>query len=377
MVRLDRYRIAMAYSETIDLQPQQALSGRTRTVIARRLADIVCLPSSRIGPQERWIVGDLLHEILKYSEPALRRRVAMRLAEISDAPSGLVRSLAIDTFEVAEPLLEKSETLTDFDLLEIIKAGNLEHRIAIAKRDRVSEVVTATLIASGEYNVLTTLLKNHGAHLAPPTIDHLVAAASEEAAYVPLLLKRPELRPRAAMRLFWSARHTERLQILERFGVDRTLMIEAVDDVFAMAAQEADPDPLVVRALVFVDRRQRDRDAMARSPYGTLENVFDKMAREGATPELLDAASQIASISQPLLARMFDDPGGEALAVLVKATGADRVYLSQLWRALGRSETLPSFHEAMIVHDSLSVERAQTILRYWDWANLGKGMRRG
>lgn len=367
----------MAYPETIELQPQQALSGRTRTVIARRLADIVCLPSSRIGPQERWIVGDLLHEILKYSDTALRRRVAVRLAEIADAPSGLVRSLAIDTFEVAEPLLEKSETLTDFDLLEIIKAGNLEHRIAIARRDRVSEVVTATLISGGEYNVILAVLKNHGAHVAPPTIDHLVAAASEEAAYVPLLLKRPELRPRAAMRLFWSARHTERLQILERFGVDRTLMIEAVDDVFAMAAKEADPDPLVVRALVFVDRRQRDREAMARSPYGTLENVFDKMAREGATPELLDAASQIASISRPLLARMFDDPGGEALAVLVKATGADRVYLSQLWRALGRSEMLPSFDEAMIVHDSLSVERAQTILRYWDWANLGKGMRRG
>jgi len=75
----------MAYPETIDLQPQQALSGRTRTVIARRLADIVCLPSSRIGPQERWIVGDLLHEILKYSDTTLRRRVAVRLAEIADA----------------------------------------------------------------------------------------------------------------------------------------------------------------------------------------------------------------------------------------------------------------------------------------------------
>lgn len=363
----------MAYSEPIDLEPQQAISGRTRTVVARRLADIVCLPSSRIGPQERWIVGDLLHEILKYSDTALRRRVAARLADIADAPSGLVRSLAVDAFEVGQPLLERSETLTDFDLLEIIKAGQLDHRIAIAKRDRVSEVVTAALIAGGDYNVIVAILKNAGAHIAPPTLDHLVSAATDEAAFVPLLLKRAELRPRAAMRLFWSAGHGERLQILERFGVDRTLMIEAVDDVFAMVAQEADPDPLVARALVFVDRRQRDREAMARSPFGTLEAVFERMARDGATPELLDAASQIASISRPLLARMFDDPGGEALAVLVKATGAERIHLTQLWRALGRPETSPAFAQAMIVHDSLSVERAQTILRYWDWANLGKG----
>lgn len=367
----------MAISEPLDLQPQQALSGRTRTVIARRLADIVCLPSSRIGPQERWIVGDLLQEILRYSDPALRRRVAQRLADIADAPSGLVRSLAADNFEVAEPLLEKSPTLTDFDLLEIIRSGQLDHRMAIARRDRVSEVVTAALVSGGEFSVIAAVLKNSGAHIAPPTIDHLVSAASDEAAFVPLILKRAELRPRAAMRLFWSAAHGERLQILERFGVDRTLMIEAVDDVFAMAAKESEPDPLVTRALTFVDRRQRDRAAMARSPYGTLENVFDKMAREGATPELIDAASQIAAISRPLLARMFDDTGGEPLAVLVKATGADRACVSQLWRALGRPETSPAFEAALIVHDSLSVERAQTILRYWDWANLGKAARQG
>ncbi|MAL09689.1 MAG: hypothetical protein CMF74_08500 [Maricaulis sp.] len=367
----------MAYVEPLDLQPQQALPGRTRTILARRLADIVCLPSSRIGPQERWIVGDLLHEILRFSDVSLRRRVALRLADILDAPSGLVRSLAIDTFEVAEPILERSQTLTDFDLLEVIRAGQLEHRIAIAKRDRVSEVVTASLIKDGEFNVVTAVLRNAGAHIAPPTLDHLVTTASDEASFVPLIMKRAELRPRAAMRLFWSAPHKDRLSILERFGVDRTLMIEAVDDVFAMAAHEAEPDPLVSRALVFVDRRQRDRNAMAKSAYGTLEKVFETMAREGATPDLIEAASQIASISRPLLARMFDDPGGEPLAVLVKATGADRECLVQLWRALGRPETAPAFAEGMIVHDSLSVERAQTILRYWDWANLGKRNQQG
>lgn len=367
----------MAYSEPLDLEPRQALPQRTRTVVARRLADIVCLPSSRIGPQERWIVGDLLHEILRYSDASLRKRVATRLADIADAPSVLVRALAVDSFDVAGPLLERSPTLTDFDLLEVIRTGQTDHRIAIARRDRVSEVVTASLVAGGEFGVISALLKNSGAHIAPPTIDHLVSAASDEAALVPMILKRAELRPRAAMRLFWSAAHAERHQILERFGVDRTLMLEAVDDVFAMAAKEADPDPLVTRALAFVDRRQRDREAMERSPYGTLENVFDKLSREGATTALVEAASQIANIGQPLLMRMFDDGGGEPLAVLVKATGADRTCVAQLWRALGRPETSEAFRNTMIVHDSLSVERAQTILRYWDWSNPGKNPARG
>ncbi len=364
----------MANAEAYDLTSPLGTPGKARAILARRLADIVCLPSSRISPPERWIVGDLLFEILRNSDAIIRKRCAARLADIVDAPSALVRMLASDSYDVAEPLLERSMALTDFDMLEIVKLGGLDHRIALARRERVSETIAAALAASGEPPVITALLKNSGSHLAPPTMEHIVTSAKDETSYARLAIKRAELRPRQAFRLFWWCNHVDRVALLDRFGVDRSIVIEAVEDVFPLAAEEArasGQDALVHRALKFVDRRQRNREAADASPYGSLEGAATAMRQRGATSEMIEEIARLAGIARPLLARMFDDLGGEALAVLCKATGANRETLAAFWAALGRAESAAGFRQAGIVYDSLSVEKAQTILRYWDWSNVG------
>lgn len=366
----------MANAEPFDLTQSEPLSGKAREVLTRRLADIVCLPSSRISPQERWIVGDLLFEVLRNSDSQERRRCARRLAEIADAPAALVRMLASDAYEVAEPLLERSAALTDFDLLEVIRVGKTDHRVAVARRETVSETIAAALAATGEAPVINALLKNPRAHLAPPTMDYIVSAAKDETAYARLVIKRLELRPRQAFRLFWWSEHKDRLALLERFGIDRTVMIEAAEDVFALAAAEArqgQADGLVARALKFVDRRQRNRRAAEASPFGSLEGAVSAMRQRGPTSELIEEIARLAGIARPLLARMFDDMGGEPLAVLCKATGADRDTLYAYWAGLGRPESSEGIEQARIVYDTLSVEKAQTILRYWDWANIQSG----
>ena len=254
------------------------------------------------------------------------------------------------------------------------KSCGTDHRVTLARRDPVSETIAASLAAGGEAPVLTALLKNLKAHLAPPTMEFIVAAARDEPAYARLVIRRPELRPRQAFRLFWWCDHTDRLALMERFGVDRTVMIEAVEDVFARAAEEArttGADALVRRALKFVDRRQRNRRAAKVSPYGSLEGAAAAMRSEGATSGLMEEVARLAGIAQPLLAKMFDDLGGEPLAVLCKATGADRDTLVAFWTGLGRSDSSGGLDQAMVVYDSLSVEKAQTILRYWDWSNGG------
>ena len=87
----------MANADPIDMQePPARAAPRARTVLARRLADLVGLPSSRITPRERWIVADLLLEILRNSDVSLRRRCAERLAALGEAPHSLLRMLACE-----------------------------------------------------------------------------------------------------------------------------------------------------------------------------------------------------------------------------------------------------------------------------------------
>jgi uncharacterized protein (DUF2336 family) len=355
----------MAETQPLDLTETVA-TPKTRAVLARRLADIVGLPSSRITPRERWIVGDLLYDVIRASDIELRRRCALRLAGLSDAPHRLLRTLACDDYSVAEPILETCTALTDFDMLEVVSAGTLQHRLAIAKRENLSETVSAALAAYGEPPVVQRLLRNKTATLATPTLDHLVGAAVEENSYAQLLIRRDELRPTQAFRLFWSCEHIDRFQILERFAVDRTILLEASEDIFPMASREAWADPMVSRVLRYIDRRQRNREAAEASPYGSLEGVCEAMAADGARPEIISDMAMLAAVDRRLVLQMLDDMAGEPLAVLCKATGLKWPSYQNIWRGLGRSEASDPYVQARKVYDSLSVEKAQTVLRYWN-----------
>lgn len=352
-------------------QPGEASPARSpksaRTVLTRRLADIVCLPSSRLTPQERWIVADVLDEMLRTAEPAMRARVAARLAEQADAPPLLLRRLALDSFEIAAPIIERSQALTDFDMMEIARKGELNHRIALARRETVSETVSAALAASADLQVLAVLLRNEGAHFAPQTMDHLVRLAAEHASLSRQIIRRPELRPAQAFALFWEVDHDQRRMILERFAVGRTILQEAAEDVFPLAMREAERDPLVLRALVYIDRRQRNRQANDASPHGGLEGVVEQ-AVKGFTPDLLDEAARLANVQLSLIERIAEDLSGEPLGVLAKATGLSRKHLSYLRLAAGREDGSTAAANAELIFDILSVDKAQTVLRYWDWS---------
>jgi uncharacterized protein (DUF2336 family) len=354
----------MANAEPYELK--QVAPQHARDVLARRLADIVGLPSSRLTPRERWIVADLLHDILRASDVSIRKRCSRRLAGLIEAPSRLLRLLACDEFEIAQPILEDCRALTDFDLLEIVQAGSLQHRMTIARRDDVSEIISAALVSSGESPVIEGVLKNATTALAAPTIDRLVGLAQEEARLSALLIRRPELRPAQAFRLFWSCEHGDRFQILERFAVDRTILIDSTEDIFAMVAGESWEDPLVNRVLRYIDRRQRNREAAELSPYGSLEGVVDAFSLQGAQPELVSEIAVLAGIHKRLISRMLDDMAGEPLAILCKATGLKWPAFGALWAGLGRTVHNEAVEQARKVFDSLSVEKAQTVLRYWN-----------
>ena len=354
----------MAQAEPFDLD--QPVTSRARAILARRLADIVGLPSSRLTPRERWIVGDLLHDLLRQGDEELRKRVAQRLAGLNEAPHRLLRMLAVDKFEIAEPILEECTALTDFDMLEIVQSGTVDHRLLVARREGLSETVSAALAAYGEVAVVQRLLRNKTAILAAPTIDHIVAATQEEESYAPLVIRRSELRPAQAFRLFWGCDHANRLEILERFAVDRTILIDASEDIFPIAREEGWSDPLGQRSLRYIDRRQRNREAVSLSPFESLEGALEALRVTGPRQDLVVEIATLSGIEASLMRKIVDDMAGEPFAVLCKATGLKWPSFENFWKGTGRSEGSELVEQARHVYEMLSVKKAQTVLRYWN-----------
>lgn len=349
--------------------------SRTRATLTRRLQDVVGLPSSRITPQERHIASDLLIEVLRDSDTTSRMRCAERMALLVDAPALLLRFLAKDEIQVAIPLLEICEGFDDSDLVATALATTVTtaHRVLIAKRKRVSETVVDALVSFNEVDVVLTLLRNEGATFAHPAMEIATAMSKHEPRLTPFLLKRPELKPSQGLTLFWWAGPDERKRIFQRFAVERLTLLDAAQDMFARAAKDGWQDPLVRKTLQFIERRQRNRDAAARSPYGSLEGAIEALETELPSREFFKEFSFLSGLKPMCGAQILSDLGGEAIAVLCKATGLKRKYLRLLWKGLRRpleveGEPDESWSRALYTYDTLSTNKAQTVLRYWNWA---------
>lgn len=347
---------------------------RARRALLRRLADVVSLPASRINVFERSVVGDLLVDVLRTASTDERRRVAERLAPLGELPDALKRLLLRDEPEVARPLLEECAALSDADLIGCARDAGLEHRLMMAARRGLSEVVTEALFNWAEEAVIAAVLRNDTARLPQSAIESVIALSRQAPALCALILRRPELRPSGAYVMFWWCGAEERRIILQRFAVSREVMQSSVEDVFALAAEEGWSDPVARKALQFIERRQRNRAAVARSPYADLEAAVAAAGAGGLTRELVAEIGYLSGIKPLTSAKIMGDAGGEPLAILCKATGLARRDLAALWRAMRRPETTPDgaehpdWRRVQTIYEMLAVDRAQTVLRYWNWS---------
>jgi uncharacterized protein (DUF2336 family) len=351
-----------------------AQPSRARRTLLKRLADVVCLPASRVNAFERAMTADLLVEMLREASREERARVAQRLSPLSEIPNCLVRLLLRDEIEIAQLLLEDCGSLTDADLVACARDTGPVHRKAIAgRKGGLSEVVAETLVEPLETEVLAALLHNVGARLSQPAMEAIVGASRAEPSLVPFLLKRPELRPSGAYVMFWWCDADARRTILQRFAVSREVLQEAVDDVFALGAAENWQDPLARKALQFIERRQRNRSAIEKSPFDSLEAAVEA-AEAGLTREIAEEIAYLSGIKPATAAKLLADRGGEPIAVLCKATGLSKAALKSLWRSMKRPElaedgsTAPDLERILITYEMIATDRAQTVLRYWNWA---------
>lgn len=355
------------------LELKQVHEPKARNALVQRLSEIVSWPESRAPTYERQLAADILVGLLRTSSTDLRRRCAMGLIRIQDAPKTLLRYLARDEITVALPLLENAVGFDDSDLVATVRGGTSSHWLAIARRRGLSEPITDALLQTGDVAVIENVLRNNSAKLSTQGVD-LVVARSRKAESLPgLLVARSELRPTQALVLFWWAKFEARLHILRRFAVDRTVLLQELGDVFALAAAEGWSDADTRKTLQVIERRQRNRAAAAQSPHGSLEGALAVAVRQGFDRTLISEMAHLSGVKPTTAAQIFADPSGEAIGVFCKAVGMKRPGVIALWRALRRPSGDPDsldnpLGRTAYVFDTLATAKAQTVLRYWNWS---------
>jgi hypothetical protein len=151
-----------------------------RDQLFRNMAQLYSYVSDRCDDEQVAQYDEVLCQLAELVEVEARTHVAKLLAPLERAPGNVVAKLANDEIEVAAPLLEFSNVLSDDDLIDIVSNQSEAHRVAIAGRTSVPERVGDAIVEHGAGPSVVRLVRNAQAELGKQALHKLVARASTD-----------------------------------------------------------------------------------------------------------------------------------------------------------------------------------------------------
>ena len=134
-----------------------------------------------------------LTAVLEDSSPLVRRALAEAFASAVDAPHHCVLALAHDQPEIAALVLERSPVLSDQDLIDCAAACAGAAQIAIARRPKLSSLVSAALAETACAEALKALAENAGAEVPEFSLRRMLERFGADAGLREALLARAGL----------------------------------------------------------------------------------------------------------------------------------------------------------------------------------------
>lgn len=345
--------------DLVRLARDKSQEGRTNLVAA--LNDLYFDDGQLLTDQDRAIMADIMRELVHEVEMSVRRSLAHRMAERSDAPRELVFKLANDEIEVAHPILIRSEVLRDIELIEIIQQRTMEHQLAISMRPYVSEQVSDALVETDHEEVIRTLLSNDGARIADNTMGELVEQSQRITSFQKPLVHRRDLPQDLATKLYWGVSAALRKHIVENYEIDRGDLDETIEGaVKDILAEEADA---------------AKQPSAPQSPPAPAEpedeHILIRLLRQGEIAMFLDKFTALSGLRITLVRRLLFESGGEGLAIVARAIGLDKhsfitIFLRFRQGRLGDKQVEgDELSRASQFFDRVDPTQAQALMRRW------------
>ena len=338
-------------------------SAEGRRALSDAITDLFSEKNKALTDREHALMYEILHQLVLQCEVAVRKMLSERIADREDVPLELAQKLATDDAEVAYPILAQCGVLRDQDLIEVIRNRTVQHQLAIAIRSDVSESVSDALVEAGDEAVIVRLLCNPNATISTRTMEYLVEESERVDTYQEPVLRREELDPRLAQKMFHWVSAALRQHILENYEVDEVV----IDDALEHTAFE-----------LFTSSETRKSPRMAKKLAETLANEGE------ATPDMLLLAlecgevslfismlEQMTGLRETLLTRFIAEPGAEGLTVICKALSVATPQFVQIFALCRKARPVKEgtfskeVRQVLELYNDITVETAKTVMARW------------
>lgn len=268
-------------------------------------------------PQEKELVADILISLIRQSERDLKKALAERMSIMEDIPLRIALQLVNEEIEVATPILRRSRTLNDLDLLYIIQSRSSEYWQVIAARENLGEMVVDALAETRDLPTVKVLVANDNIKLTNHAADLIGELALGDDDLARPLLMRKDVSPELARKLYnYVAEDIKRI-IRANPAFFSARALEAVEDVLNEFTADSEnsfkPSLAMLRAAdMFLERGQLNPLLMIRT------------LKRGQIASFVAQFSRFCNLPVSVVMAVLQQKNGQGLAVACRAHEVSR-----------------------------------------------------
>ena len=284
-----------------------------RAEALRRVTDLFVLKSGTFSEDQIALFDTVMGRLLESIESAARAQFGSRIANLPDAPRGVIRMLASDTaIEVAGPVLTHSERLDLGTLVENARTQSQDHLLAISGRKLITEAVTDVLVNRGNRSVVSATARNGGARFSDFGVSTLVRKACDDGDLALCVWSRPDIPRQNLVKLFIDASEEVKNQLVEadprRAELIKSMIAQATDAIQTKARAGSS------------DFAQASHHVSALHAAGTLnEAQLLAFADEASFDKVVAALALMCDLPVGVVERAFVQNQTEQIIVLARA----------------------------------------------------------
>ena len=355
--------IARAHQSLIDELEAVAIHQNigSRADVLRRITDLFVTGSDRFDVEQRALFDDVMSRLVNEIDNSARAAFGQRLATISNAPSKVSRTLALDdSIQVAGPLLALSDQLDDETLITSAKIKSQEHLLAISQRKILSEGVTDVLVERGNQQVVVTTAANSGARFSEFGYSTLVTRSEDNDELALTVWSRPEIPREHLLTLFATASEAVRLKLEAADRGKATLirdMVKQASDKIQSNVRERSPEFVAAQAQV---------ESLYRTGALTEERLR-AFAQAGRFDETTVALSLLTDLPIGAVERALVHDNSDQMLVLAKSIGLnwDTTSAILLIQNAAKNRSTRDLGQSLANFNKLKPETARTAIQFY------------
>lgn len=169
-------------------------SNSRRVTMLRQVTDLFLRGASSYSDDQVAVFGLIIKSLIEKVERQALIELSGRLASTDTSPPDVVNRLSRDDdIAIAGPILERSNALSEKDILEIAETKGQGYLLAIACRKQISETISDILISRGTPEVLRKTIGNECARISEIGYVKLIGQAKNDRNLAELIANREDI----------------------------------------------------------------------------------------------------------------------------------------------------------------------------------------